>query len=109
MNYEEAKTCIKANICYKQEVCADSICKSTEKRLCAIDVAIEALEKQIPNTPLIINRNGRTIPFCPICGGLLIKCADEDYREILEILDDDWRYMNYCDSCGQRIDWSEVE
>ena len=46
MTYEEAKTCIKANICYKQEACADDICKSTEERPCAIDVVIEALEKQ---------------------------------------------------------------
>ena len=42
MNYEEAITCIKANICYKQEMCSDDICKSTEKRPCAI--VAEAIE-----------------------------------------------------------------
>lgn len=72
----------------------------------AFDVAIGCIEKQIPEKPLIINYNGRTIPYCPICKALLVKFADDDYREIFG---EDWVHMNYCDTCGQRIDWSEVK
>lgn len=45
MTNKEAIECIKVNICYKQSCCNDGICKSTDDRTCAIDVAIEALEK----------------------------------------------------------------
>lgn len=46
MTNKDATECIKANICYKQSCCNDGICKSTDDRPCAIDVAIEALEAQ---------------------------------------------------------------
>ena len=44
MTNKDATECIKANICYKQSCCNDGICKSTDDRPCAIDMAIEALE-----------------------------------------------------------------
>lgn len=43
MTYEEARLLIKVNICYKQEICSDGICKSTEDRPCAIDVALNCI------------------------------------------------------------------
>ena len=91
MNYEEAITCIKANICYEQECCSDGICKSTEDRPCAIDVAIEALEKQIPKK-VIPFENNPYLDACPCCGRIKSIYGDR-----------------YCSYCGQRIDWSEVE
>ena len=48
----------------------------------AIDIAIEALEKQIPKP---YERDADEDPICPVCGELI------------------WD-MNYCDNCGQRID-----
>lgn len=52
MTYEEAIELIKINVCYKQNVCDDGICKSTEDKPCAIDVVIEALGEQIPKKPI---------------------------------------------------------
>lgn len=51
----------------------------------AIDMAIEALEKQIPKK---LKDDGWL--YCPICG-----------RDVL--LD----RFNYCPDCGQDLDWSE--
>ena len=44
MTYEKAIKCIR-NICYRQGVCRDGVCKSTEENPCAIDAAIEAFKK----------------------------------------------------------------
>lgn len=63
------------------------------------DMAIEALEKQIPKkpTPVILGEIFKDAFYtCPCCG-------------------DDWNVneygsaMEYCWTCGQAIDWSEVE
>lgn len=90
MTYEEAINCIKANICYKQEHCNDGICKSTENRPCAVDVAIEALEKQIT---MRATASFAKYYECPKCG------------ELLETLEP----YEYCWHCGQRISQSEGE
>ena len=60
----------------------------------AIDLAIEALEKQIPKKPLHMHKNY----YCPIC------------KEDGWILWDDAipNDMNkYCGKCGQAIDWEK--
>lgn len=62
----------------------------------AEDLAIKALEKQIPKKP----KNEYTdnlditteIPVCPVCGDQSIYETDE-----------------YCSDCGQRLDWSETK
>lgn len=72
----------------------------------ALKMGVDALDKQMPKKPLIIKCNSRTIPYCPICTNLLVKYADEDYREVFG---EDWIHMNYCDCCGQRIDWNKVK
>ena len=57
----------------------------------SMDMAIEALEKQIPKktTDYIGFHKGN---YCPCCG-----------KKLDEWIDD------YCNRCGQKIDWSEVE
>ena len=92
MAYGEAIKCIKINICYRQEVCSDGICKGTEEKPCAIDVAIEALDKQIPKKPYIGKYGGKC--WCP-------SCNDEDEMDIYG--------TSYCPNCGQAIDWSDEE
>lgn len=63
----------------------------------AIELAIEILEKQIPKKP--INETGyyrdNKCPSClkPIKSG---KGSSSHYRN------------NWCNNCGQHIDWSEV-
>lgn len=49
----------------------------------AFDMAISALEKQIPKKPKSV--------FCPQCGE--------------EFTDDDCWSSDYCRKCGQAIDW----
>ena len=66
----------------------------------AVDMAVSALEKQIPKKPedlrpiknaagYIFSRSGK----CPCCG------------EIIDYYYNSW----VCDFCGQAIDWSEEE
>lgn len=57
-------------------------------------VIVEAIEKQIPKKPLQdrIGDSYHTFPICPTC-----KCGLD------EVIDE-----HHC-SCGQAIDWSDVE
>lgn len=56
----------------------------------AADVAIQALEKQIPKKPDFTE--DKEFALCPCCNGkgLLDK-------------------QKYCDNCGQKLDWSDEE
>lgn len=55
-----------------------------------MDLAIEALEKQIPKKPYVGNYGGKC--WCP-------SCNDEDEMDIYG--------TSYCPNCGQALDWSE--
>lgn len=62
----------------------------------ACEVAIEALEKQIPKE---LNRFAEGDYLCPECGSgyyLLGDCDDFPDKH------------KYCSYCGQRLDWSEI-
>ena len=70
------------------------LCEVYEYKMAQI--AIEALEKQIPKKVVKIDK---WIYKCPNCGANVeTDCGDDmlDYR------------LNYCDNCGQKIDWSEL-
>lgn len=60
-------------------------CGDETKQDEAVNVALKALEKQIPKKPKSV--------FCPQCG-----------KEFTE--DDCWS-SDYCRKCGQAIDWEE--
>lgn len=66
----------------------------------AFDMAIEALEKQIPKKP-VDNHH------CPNCGsGLATEhITQEEYKEICRACFN----PKYCSECGQAIDWSDEE
>ena len=55
----------------------------------AFEVAIKALEKQIPKKPKERDCIGFNTLVCPVC------------KEALYL------YEPYCDNCGQKIDWSD--
>lgn len=60
----------------------------------ALNMAVEALEKQIPRKPL--NREDKSeISYgdCPCCSNMI----------------DNWDDIRYCGECGQAIDWEETE
>ena len=67
-----------------------------------IDMAIEALEKQIPKKPTKLTHkiliDAGWIYACPNCEA---ACGENKYHP--EVTDDEM----YCPSCGQAIDWSE--
>ena len=61
----------------------------------AREIAVEAMEKQIPKKLQNIHRfRGREkcVGACPVCG--YVFCSD---------------YGDYCGGCGQAIDWMEGE
>lgn len=94
MTNKDAIECIKANICYKQSCCNDGICKSTDDRICAIDMAIEALKKQEPKKLTTRDyEEGRTF-ICPCCG--------VEYNRF-------YIGMPFCMYCSQALDWSDEE
>ena len=72
----------------------------------AIDLAISALEKQIPKKPKRIDKNatfdGNWKKVCPACGRTLIEritTPEESYPR-------HYNYTPHC-ICGQAIDWEE--
>ena len=72
-------------------------CKFTEDDYKANEMAIQALEKQVP---MKVKNSGERIPFewyCPACGELL---CDDGYKDT---------YIKYCEHCSQKLDWSDEE
>ena len=61
-----------------------------------IDMAINALEKQIPKKPLHMHKNY----YCPICKENGWMLWDDAIPNDMD---------EYCGKCGQAIDWSDDE
>lgn len=68
----------------------ESICYVTDIDAEPLRLAIKALEKQTPKKPVYGAANIK----CPNCGATLLY-----YFHSFKI--------DYCDECGQRLDWSE--
>lgn len=60
----------------------------------AYDVAINALEKQIPKKPIEIDTYGEYYK-CPICNKYAVDNFGCNYK--------------FCRECGQKLDWSDGE
>ncbi len=54
-----------------------------------LDMAIKALEKQIPKKPVLDK-----LYFCPTCKSEMY--GEPDYAQL---------HFNYCTECGQKLDW----
>ena len=94
MTYEEAIEIISSNICYNLWGCMDGICKHTDENSCAVQMAREALEKQIPKKPSgALTTSGISRYKSGVC-----KCGTAIVMA-----------YKCCPSCGQAIDWSEGE
>ena len=68
-------------------------CKFTEDDYKANEIAIQALEKQIAKKPRFYAHNY----YCSVCDSLVGNSEFE------------WQRFKYCDTCGQKIDWSDEE
>lgn len=91
MNYEEAKDNLNNRFLLCPIDCAEDceVC-----RIEAVQLAIKALEKQIPKKPIEDTEYVRWLIWrCPVCG--------QEVGRVLEPL------QHHCE-CGQAIDW-EVE
>ena len=88
------KECINRN-CDRD--CANcDIVQNVEDLNNAYDIAIKALEKQIPKKPKKIEAEGfryTDVYRCPLCGGNFSGTGIADY----------------CYHCGQKLDWSDRE
>lgn len=62
--------------------------------LAAIQMVEEALDKQIPKKPIYTNEG--TVTRCPVCKAIHLRCMSS-----VEV--------DYCERCGQAIDWSEED
>ena len=58
-----------------------------------IDVAIKALEKQIPKKPRFYAHNY----YCSVCDSLV---GNNEFE---------WQRFKYCDTCGQKLNWESDE
>lgn len=67
----------------------------------AEDLAIKALEKQIPKKPFDICTPVVTWGQCPACKGKLNKLGNQPNRV--------FKNQTYCMDCGQRLDWGETK
>lgn len=70
-----------------------NMCSSEE-----MNIAIKALEKQIPKKPIEKDIGKLKISdtaFCPICDNPVIKDETDNYEQA------------YCCYCGQALDWSD--
>ena len=90
MTRKDAIKQIKKDICCErpiQHICKDSCLYGGEQ--CAYSLAIEALEKQIPKKVVYHDDSGN-------------KTVSERCPSCFEIA-----HSDYCEYCGQAIDWSE--
>ena len=88
MKASEASTILKAEIVHHPE------CSIFAE---ALGLAIQALEKQIPKK---VVKDGKWSYKCPCCS----ECAETDCGDVFY----DYR-LDYCNGCGQKLDWSDEE
>ena len=101
MTYEEAKRILHPDT--TRGALAEIEFKGKEKSQEAVDeaclLACEALDKQIPERPVVMNQKGAEHYFCVVCEKRLVSeiggelCAGRKTR--------------FCPDCGQALNWRE--
>ena len=71
----------------------EAVCYVTDVDAPALEMAINALEKQMPKKPRFYAHNY----YCSVCDNLV---GNNEFE---------WKRFKYCDLCGQKLDWSDVE
>ena len=85
MTYEEAIYTIEHGCIYRDKQGGE-----------ALEIAVIALEKQIPK---VAEHEDGVWSICPCCGGSV--CNDTEHAVNREV--------SYCEHCGQAIDWENSE
>lgn len=57
----------------------------------AFEMAVKALEKQIPKKVTLVSKNDYHIVYCPRCGFRFFQYG-----------------LLFCGECGQALDWSDI-
>lgn len=73
-----------------------------QKRAEALDVAVQALEKQIPKKPDCIEDK---MWCCPVCDNHLLHKWAKYPTKLMPKTEG----LLHCMSCGQKLDWSDEE
>ena len=89
MRYEQAKAIFLLEYCSQN--CGTQYRRHCDN--CEINLAIEALEKQMPKKP----RETRCALMCANCGHKITEIGCKKLNRF------------YCKKCGQAIDWSDEE
>lgn len=106
---------------YESDYCTSGDGTPDGTLMATIDEAIEALKKQIPKKPIlksrteVIHLNKDDEPHewreikrqdwvCPVCG-----CFVGQGHNAFQIKPHDQRKYNYCNECGQAINWEGME
>ena len=79
------------NECTESE---EAVCYVTDVDVPSLEIAINALEKQIPKKPIEIDTYGEYYK-CPICNKYAVDNFGCNYK--------------FCRECGQKFDWSDEE
>lgn len=64
----------------------------------ALGLAVEALEKQVPQRP-IFGYDEQDDIYCPVCKFALGTVEVHEYEST---------FYNYCPYCSQKLDWSDT-
>lgn len=98
MTIEEAKKILEGEllaVTLESNVSKETQQKRLNEKFRALNVALEAIDKQIPKKPLSgIDFMGNEFRICCDCSAI--------------VQDGEWR-ANYCPACGQALDWGETD
>lgn len=103
MKENEAIEKLKNMRLYMQITDKNNYCKFTEDDYKANEMAIQALEKQIPKKPIFNHNLSDTLSVFHCECGNVIKVSHD-----VGIMDNN-NVPNYCSKCGCRLDWSDKE
>lgn len=65
----------------------------------AIDIAIDAVERRMPKTPII---EPYEPAYCPNCDSILSENLGNDYFQ-------HYKFLDICPTCGQVLDWGNID
>lgn len=103
MTEQEAMERIKS-ILYEATADENAVCYVTDYDEDALKIAIKSLEKQIPKKVKRKDIREYARFYCPNNHYIF-----EEHCKFFDSNKHDFSKIGYCECCGQKLDWSEVE